>query len=90
MRERAPLTDEDLALLREAAEADFHATPATVLSLLDMVDDLRERNRWLVEQLFGHDERMDELTADVALLQARVDLTEDQVHEWWKGDDDDG
>jgi hypothetical protein len=50
---RAPLTDAELALLREAAEADFHATPPTVLALLDMLDDYRERWRSLVEQTLG-------------------------------------
>lgn len=44
------LTDDDLSLLREAAEAGFHATPPTVLALLDLVDEYRGRWRSLVER----------------------------------------
>lgn len=43
------LDDATLALLRDAAEAGFHATPPTVLALLDLVVDYRERWRALVE-----------------------------------------
>jgi len=44
------LTDPDLVLLREAAEAGFHATPPTVLGLLDLIEEYRERWRSLVER----------------------------------------
>ena len=63
------LTDDDLALLREAAEAGFHATPPTVLGLLDLVEEYRERWRSQVEALLADDE---------------IDLRDHVVGPWWR------
>jgi hypothetical protein len=61
----------DLDMLRQAAEAGFHATPPTVLALLDMID---RQARIIVLYLAGHPSP---LTADDQVVTPRLHAVPD-------------